>query len=60
MQMEHITSSKHLDLGKWLHEHNMNTKECLANAQKNLKQHSVDDLLAQFKAQQAYYLKPPV
>src|SRR5260370_37072713 len=60
MQMEHITSSKHLDLGKWLCEHNMNAKEHLANAQKNLKQHSVNDLLAQFKAQSVYYLKPPV
>src|SRR5260370_11551782 len=60
MQMEHITSSKHLDLGKWLCEHNMNAKECQANAQKNLKQHSVNDLLAQFKAQQAYYLEPLV
>src|SRR5260370_34370068 len=60
MQMEHITSSKHLDLGKWLCEHNMNAKEHLANAQKNLKQHSVNDLLAQFKAQRVYYSKPPV
>src|SRR5260370_41569117 len=51
MQMEHITSSKHLDLGKWLCEHNTKAKAHRANAHKNLKQQRVHDLLEQFKDQ---------
>ncbi|KAF8326594.1 uncharacterized protein EI90DRAFT_2929882 [Cantharellus anzutake] len=58
MQMSHITDTKCLDLGNWLHHHITNAKKRLESAQQALKEQNVDDMLEHFKAQRQYHSKP--